>query len=294
MTLFSDKTDFAQHILVRSFLDLDLLEPYIEVALRRKILPFIPLSVIEAIAEDTALMGLLKKAVAHYALPIAIPFLKVHLSNAGINTVSDNKLQNAEWWDVRDMALQSSVIADEALTDLIDELLLTVHRNDLSFLNSYDGIIFKTPDEFYKLTGIGHGYELFQLIMPSIEHIWHTIIVDKIPACVLDDYADRAELLLLLQKAVAFYALADITSSGGVVFTRSGLFVVWEQLPWQKSAVLTDAQLAHLRASYMAKANRFMELIWKYIHLHAVEYPCLADIAPQSRKVITKKSGLYF
>lgn len=292
MNLFADKTDFAKHILVRSLLDLDLIEPYIEVVMRRKIYPFIPNELIDQFGDDSDEMLLLKKAVAHFAIPIAVPFLKVNLSNAGIRNLQDGKLQNAEWWDVRDMALQSAGIADEALSDLITKL--RADNIPLPFLEKFDTLLFSDPAEFYLLTSVGQGYDLFMKLLPIIEQVWLTIIAEQLPDCVLENYNSDEGLQKLLKKAVAFYTLAETTGVGGFAFTNFGLFLMWEQLPWQQSAMLTDRQLSALRETYLNKANKFMALIWKYLKSNAGNYPCLNDYKATEREVIAKKSGLYF
>lgn len=291
MSFFTDNADFSKHILVRSLLDVDLLEPYVEVALETKVYPFIPRSVIDASLADTDLKKLIKRTVAHYTIPIAIPFLKVQLSNAGINTLADGKLKAVSWWDVRDMALQSARIADETLTDLIDKL--KGGGASLPFLDKFKDIIFSGPKEFFQLAGMGQGYDLYNRLLPTFEYVWLAMIKAQLPECVLTEVDSKPELSDLLKKAVAFYSMDEISTRGDMVFTTSGLFVQWEQLPWQQSAILNETQLARLRTGWLKKGNTFMQLIWEYLKKNATDFPCLDEFKPIDRTPIIKKSGLY-
>lgn len=294
MILFTNKKDFQEHILIRSLIDIEYLTPYEEVAIRRKIYPFIPESVITDLKDnEPELYKLLKKAVAHYTIPIAIPMLKVTLTNAGISNPKDSELINAQWWDVRDMALNCAKIADETLTDLIDALLLTPYKSQLEFLDKFNNIIFKSPDEFYNIIQLNGGYDVFIRLLPSIENVWLTILQKQLPKCVFDNLQSHAALYDLIKKATAFYSIADALNSSAFVFTHSGIFIQWEQLPWQKSAVISPAEVLRLSESYYKKGNQMMQLIWDYLRENAAEFPCLDNFKTTERVVIIKKSGLY-
>lgn len=294
MILFEDKEDFRKSILIRNLIDIEHLAPYEEVAIRRKIYPFIPQGVINQIQSKPELYSLLKKAVAHYMMPIAMPLIKVTFSNAGISQLKDGDLKNAKWWDVRDMALQCVQIADQALTDLIDALLFTELKEHLPFLEKFQGIVFKTPDDFFQITQQKGGYDVFMRLIPNIKYVWEYMIKSSLPSCVFDDLENNPELLDLIKKATAFYVASESTSTNGIVFTQGGLFLIWEQLPWQKSALLNDTQLKNYRMSMLQRAKNMMNLIWKLLNSQQDKFPCLQDFKTPERKVHIRKSGLYF
>lgn len=297
MILFETPEVLNQYITLRTLLDIEHLAPYEEVALRRKIYPYIPESVVMDLKKSEvhrAIFHLLRKAVAHYTLPIAVPFLKVILSNTGANNARDGKMMRSAWWDVRDMALMSAQIADEALTDCMEALMKTAYRPKLKFLQTSEQNPFKSPNDFFGLLKIKGGWEVFNTLGPFIEHIWVSIIKDQIKDCALAEIMAEDTLSQWLKRAMAYYAMGDASESEAFAFTGSGIFIKWEQLPWQKSEVLSPMQLANYKNRMYAKGNHFMQLLLKYLKEHKAAFPCFQSAEDDNRKVMVAKSGLYF
>lgn len=294
--MFENKKELNEFILIRNLIDLEYLLPYQEIAIRRKITPFIPADMVEELkTAKPEIYKLIKTAVANYMMPYAIPQIKVLITNSGISNQKDDRRNNANWWDVRDMALNCAKIADEALTDAMDALVaLSDYKNRLSFLKQTENLLFHTPDEFFSLTKINGGYDVFQNLIPTMEHIWLIIFKSKFQNCVLEELHRFPELEQLFKTALAFYTLADAAMANAFVITGSGIFVKWEQLPWQKSEVLSEVTLFKFSERMTQRANEIMHLIMKFIDDNIKDFPCMQNVNDLGRKIHIRKSGIYF
>ncbi|MGP2569970.1 DUF6712 family protein [Ornithobacterium rhinotracheale] len=296
MELFKTKEDLNKEILVRRLIDIEYLTPYEEVALRRKIHPFISAELIDEIKEapeHEKAFSLIKKAVAHYTLPLAMPFIKVNISNFGASNTRDPKTSNANWWDIRDMALSAAQIADDALTDAVNLLKLAPTTHQIASVQT-PGNIFASPDDFFKATNIHLGWDAFSHMSGIIREIWLLLIAKKLKACSIEDIMQNDLLAEWLRACMANYALADEAAAGMFAFTGSKLLMIWEQLPWQKSAVLSPTALAAFRDSRWRRGNEYFRLLLDYLKAHPDDFPCYQDGDDGSRGLIAKKSGLYF
>ncbi|MGV4461161.1 DUF6712 family protein [Ornithobacterium rhinotracheale] len=293
MELFKTKEELNQEILVRRLIDLEYLTPYEEVALRKKVYPLIPESLIQSIKEapeHAKAMALIKKAVAHYTLPLAMPFIKVNISNFGASNVQDPKLNNARWWDIRDMALSAAQIADDALTDAVNLLLLAGQPvTPVSMPSS----IFATPEDFYQATHVRVGWDAFSQLSGIIRDLWLLRLAKKLRACSLEDIAQNALLASWIRACLGNFALADEATTMQFAYTGAQLLMLWEQLPWQKSAVLSPSALAAYRDSKWRRGNEYLRLLLEYLKDHSQDFPCYQQ-DDDTRDIIVKKSGLYF
>lgn len=295
MKLFQDITELNEFIAIRRLIDLNYLEPYEEVALRTFVYPFIPEELLdELIADNPGILKTLKKAVAHYTLPLAIPFIKVIISNSGAQNTNDTKLSKSEWWDIRDMALSSAQIADDALSFTIDSLLKNEdYKDQITFDNQLKSLFPKTPTEFQQLTQLKISYKVFLELIPSMDFLYETIIKDLFEDCVLENLNDHPNLEKQIKTALTHYALADIAESNSFVFTGSAIFIKWEQLPWQKSAVLNSDALNRFTKKMYDRANQCILLAQKYVNENMEDFPCMENKTPIVRKPLLRKSGLY-
>lgn len=296
MVLFQDIQDLNNHILVRKLIDINYLTTYEEVAIRTKINRFISNEVINQIISEpeySEQLKLIKKSVAHYTIPLAIPFIKVLISNSGTSNTKDSRLQKSDWWDIRDMAIQSANIADQALTDAIESLKETPLFSRLEISEKVRNLPFISPLEIRNYTGYKMGYDVFLDAVPTMELVWLSIIQDKYQDCVLDNLNDYTKLENLIKKAAAFYILADMAQSNAFVFNGVGFFIKWEQLPWQKSAIIDEKSVNKYIENLYKKANTYINLANKFIKKNISDFPCM-ETFPTYRKVIKKKSGLYF
>lgn len=293
MPTFTDITEIKTYINVSNNLDIKLLFPYEDTALR-KIYEFIPETELNAIKTNhSKVYRQIKKAVANYMVAFAIPFIKIHLSNTGGGNFDDNKLKKADWWDIRDYGLSAVRVADEALTVAIDELLKTPIKSKLTLHTNNDGV-FTTPQEFSNLYSIGNSWDVFKKLKPIMQYVWRVYIRSRLKHCTTTDLLENTQTKELLQSIVAYYTIAETVSNPTFLFTTSGIVLQWEELPWQKSKVIEPKVLEGLKKSYTIKANELFTILLKYLKENYTEYPCFEYSNPiPVRKSIVKKSGLY-
>jgi len=58
---------------------------------------------------------------------------------------------------------------------------------------------------------------------------------------------------------------ADATAEQGYLFTSTGIVVQYEELPWQKSVVLTDEEKIRFQEGHLRGSERYLTQIWDYL-----------------------------
>ncbi len=294
--IFQNIEDVKEYINVSFNLDLKLLIPYEKEALRY-IGRFVPSSLFPEIeAQYSEAYDLLKKATTNYMLPFAAPFLKVHISNTGINNFDDEKMSKSAWWDVRDYCLSAIKIGDNALSDLIAFLENTPMSDQLTLFER-EGVIkilFATPKDFESIFSIGNSWEVLQKLEPVLYTMLDLYLYDRIQPCTIEDLLDDEKTKDFLKKILGSYAVSEAMRNSLLTATHNGLVLQWEQLPWQKSAVLSEARTRVLVDDFYKRANDLFGLLLKYLAKNATKFPCYSghtDVG--GRKIIKKNSGLY-
>lgn len=293
--IFTDIAEVKKYINVSKGLDVKLLSPYEEEAIRY-IGKVIPEQLFQQIADYPQVYPLLCKAVANYMLPFAAPFLKIHLSNTGANNFDDAKMHKSEWWDVRDYCLSAIKIADNALSDAVELLQDTPLKKKLTLFENESIVaeLFPTPKAFGKVHNIANSWFVFRELEPFIYSAIDIYLLSRLKTCTITDLLANEKLVRMLRDLVAAYALADALIMSNLSATVSGLVLQWEQLPWQKSALLSEERLEKIAENYMERANTLFNRLLEYIKEHPADFPCYqpSERIP-IRKVIEKKSGLY-
>ncbi len=294
--IFQNIEEVKEYINVSSNLDVRLLAPYEREALRH-IGQFVPAALLPRIeADHSEAYDLLKKATANYMLPFAAPFLKVHISNTGINNFTDEKMSKSAWWDVRDYCLSAIRIADNALSDSINELKTTNLADQLTLFNR-EGLVkvlFAAPRDFDSIFSIGNSWEVLQKLEPVLYAMLELYLYERIQPCTVEDLLGDEKTKDLLKNILGAYAVSEALRSSLLTATHNGLVLQWEQLPWQKSAVLTEVRTRVLVDDFYKRANDLFGLLLKYLAKNATKFPCYSghtDVG--GRKIIKKKSGLY-
>lgn len=280
--------------------NLSLIIPHIETSFRKKIYPYISADFLSALKESSEeeekeIADLILKAAANYAVIISIPFIKVKFNSSGIEQYDQEKMKNAPWWDVRDLGLAMVKIADEAFSDA---LTLISKKPDLkaqcNFFTEYSFSALPTPEEFNKIYTINKSMDVYNLLVPVMKRIWQFTILAKIKDCTITEIETNPDLLSLLKDSLAYFSLAYAIRLSQFTFITSGVVIQYEELPWQKSLVITDHAKANLESDFSQIANDAFGSILSYLKDHPEEYPCYQPITPEStRKIIEKKSGLY-
>lgn len=296
--MFSSIHEIQEYINIGRNIDIELLKPYEEEALRyiSKIVPTEIHNEIETTQPEA--YEQLRKAVANYMMPFALPFLKVHISNIGGNNFDDDKMKKADWWDLRDYALSAIKIADNALSTLVAQLQKTELSNKLTlFDKDYDAtnLLFQSPTDFEQIYDIGNSWFVFQKLLPNMEAVWLLYLRGRLKSCTIANLLEDENTKKLLRHIIGYYTLAESVSLSGIVFTTSGIVLQWEQLPWQKSAVIDRKELNQLAELYTDRANRLFAILLDYLRNNIDKFPCYEySTEIPYRKTIAKKSGLYF
>lgn len=290
--MFADIQEIKKYVNISSQLDVKILSPYIEEALRVRIYPYISAEICQKIQAEPYYEWL-KKAVANYAVAYSIPFLKVHLSNTGGNSFSDGKTQKSPWWDLRDLGLSAVGIADRALNEVMQQLYASSFKNEIQ---TFDNPYFKSLWEFQQFYHTDISWEVFAKMKPIFEQSWQLMIAPRLHLCQLSDFENFPPIKRLIQLALAYFSLSEMILLKSFSFSKEGIFVQWEELPWQQSKLLSDGQLDKLYNEFLRRANAFLNealaLIRKEREKDPTLFSCLLPTA-ENREILVKKSGIY-
>jgi len=276
----------------------DRLKPHQETAFRRKIFPYISdeiLTELQASPQKKSTADLILKAGVCYTVVTALPFIKVKVSSFGLDKYADEKLKSADWWDVRDLGLSLVKIADEALSDAIT--LISKDATLTARVDFFKNISFApipTPEEFNNIYSINKSMDVYMNLVPLMRRTWQRSILEKIKSCTIDQLSANADLSFLLKDAVAYYSLAQALKLSQFTFITSGLVIQYDELPWQKSLILSEDQKSKLACEFGDIASDSLGSIIKHLKDHPDDFPCYQpETSIPVRKIIEKKSGLY-
>ena len=292
--MFENIQEIKKYVNVSAQLDVKLLQPYLEEAIRVRIYPYIPKSLCNKLINEPY-YELLKKAVANYAVAYSIPFLKVHLSNTGGNNFSDGKMQKASWWDLRDLGLSAVSMADRAISDVLQILYDSSYASEVSFFNKKG--IFEGLWQFENYYSLNNSWEVYVKLLPVMDRVWQLMIAPRLGVCTIDDLRPYKNVWENLQTATAYFSVAEMIQLGNVSFTMGAMIIQWEELPWQQSKLLSGDDLDKLYKEMTLRANLFLNKAIEIIRLEkkrdANLFACFTNKNIE-REVIVKKSGLYF
>lgn len=277
--------------------DLNLID--FDYGFRTKIEPIISNEMLSAISQqptaDSGMqtaVGLIVKAGVFYSLVLDIPKIKVHLSNYGIGQHEQGKAKNAQWWDVRDLGLSWLKKADECLL----QGLAMIKTMDLSLLSgipffeqSFPLVSFDCLNAVYPLASA----EVFLRISKIIRDLFDELM-SNFQMCMEEFLLYDPALSPLVKKYLLYKALFEAMNTPGLTFLSRGIVVQYEELPWQKSAILGERAFRHLANQYLERAELYLEKIWEYISAHAEEFPCYTPPETNPKvKIIRGKGGVF-
>lgn len=276
------------------------LKPHEETSFRRKIYPYISSDILDELlgSDDNNkknIAELILKAAACYTVVTALPFIKVKISSFGLDKYDQEKMKSADWWDVRDLGLSLVKIADEALSDAIT---LIGKDSDLKsrcdFFISFSFSPIPTPEEFNGIYSINKSMDVYLNLIPLMRRVWQFSVLEKIKSCSIDQLSVNTDLLFLLKDVLAYYSLANATELSQFTFINTGVVIQYEELPWQKSVVLTPEQKDCQKESFSKIASDSLGKIISYLKNNPEEFPCYqSEPISGDRKIIEKKSGIY-
>ena len=223
----------------------------------------------------------------HYSFVLSLPRIKVHLSNYGINQYEQGTTKNASWWDVRDLVLSWLRKADfylaKALNLLAEKQELPFFKRSFSLLpfsetRYYFGEI--SPEVYLRLSDLMRG---------ALDEL-----LSKMKPCEADVLLGDDELRGMIMKYCIEKAIADAAAEQGFLFTSTGIVVQYEELPWQKSVVLTDEEKRIFQFRHIRGSERYLTQIWDYLSIYRDKFPCWSGENSQPKvPIIAKKGGLF-
>lgn len=269
-----------------------------EIAFLQNIFPYFPEAVVLQLQQSTEesyieIYRLINKAAIRYAFVLSIPTIKVQIDNFGILEFNEDKAKQASWWNVRDLGLSFLKAADHYLSDAITKAAAVPDlKNQIPILINSNSII-TTPEELHAIFSINYSPEVYASLIPYLNESVELYLNLKLKPCAVPDLLANPFLKPLIKRAVAFYAFYFASFLNHLTFLKNAVVVQYEELPWQKSVVLSEKEKEAAGARFMAIADQSIESILNYIEIHKDDFPCYQEDHSTYRNVIKKKSGLY-
>lgn len=292
--------DFKDYVGLPKNFGLDVINPHQETAFRKKIFPYISSDFLDELKNsskesDKSISTLVYKAAACYSVIIAIPFIKSKIKSWGIVTNEGDQTKPADWWDIRDIALTLVKIADECLSDALTEIGKDPDlKSKCEFYKSISFSPIPNPQEFNKIYSINKSMDIYILMIPLMQRVWEFSISSKIKNCTLEELENKPVLFSLLKESLVFYSLGNALNLSQFTFITSGVVFQYEELPWQKSVLVSDQEKIRLEKSFLKIATDSISKVLEYLKENKQDFPCYQE-SPQKvgREIIEKKSGLY-
>lgn len=236
---------------------------------------------------------LIEKSAAMYSFVLAIPKLKVYISNFGIEQFNQDKTKTAPWWDVRDLGLSMLKNADRNLSEAIS-LAFKVEelKNILPFFKNANPYI-ATPIEFHTIYSINYSPEVYKMLVPLMERAIHFLLNAKIKPCKISDLIQNENISKWIKQAIVFYALYYASEMPIFTFLNNSVVIQYEELPWQKSVVLEEDRKVRAGQNFLKLADESITAVLNFVKENFIDFPCYATPITPSYFPLKKKSGLY-
>lgn len=236
---------------------------------------------------------LLNKAVIRYAFILSIPSIKVHISNFGIHEFTDNDVKIASWWNVRDLGLSYLKAADKYFSEAITKASkITELKNKIPILKNSNEVI-STPADLNSVFSINFSPEIYFSLVDFLNEGVELFLKPKLESCSITDLIDNKIIGPLIKRTIAFYAFYNASLLPKFLFLKDSIVIQYEELPWQKSVVLTPEQKIQTGCHFLKLAEKSIENILIYLDENKADFPCYTIENKAYRETIKKKSGLY-
>lgn len=257
-----------------------------------KIFPIISEEVFNELKEShSTIFKMIAKAGILYCFVLDIPKIKVHISNYGIVHFEQNKTRNANWWDIRDLGLSWVKKADLYLSAGLYQLSATQYKNRIPFFKTENPLVsFWNFNNYYSLND---SVSVYEKLLPLLQKNYDKLI-ELFSPCGIDTLLEDAFLKNKLAEFVMDRTIIDAMDLPYLSFISTGIALQYEELPWQKSVVISVKDIDFIRQRHISNTGDTMKLIFNYLNAHKDKFPCIGEIKNTSGlKVVTKKSGLY-
>jgi hypothetical protein len=297
---FLTKEDFRNYIQLPRNFDVELLYAFQETCFRTKIFPLFSEELLQQwcvseAPQEQALYQLIAKAAAGYTFLLAIPRLKLHLNNFGIDQVQQEKSKTAPWWDIRDYGLSLVKTSDQALSNAIDLAMKnSIIKAKVKFFETYAGQHIKTPAAFNSIYNINHSVDVYQLMVPIMQRCWLLKIAPLLGPCATTELEAYPEVYDFLKQSLVYFSLYEASNLGHFCFLTSSVVVQYDELPWQKSLILSPQERYATAQNMQKLAGELILAALLLVKNNPEKLPCFKTAkAPSGSSAIAKKSGLY-
>lgn len=257
-----------------------------------KIFPIISEEVFNELKEShSTIFRMIAKAGILYCFVLDIPKIKVHISNYGIVHFEQNKTRNANWWDIRDLGLSWVKKADLYLSAGLYQLSATQYKDRIPFFKTENPLVsFWNFNNYYSLND---SVSVYEKLLPLLQKNYDKLI-ELFSPCGIDALLEDAFLKNKLAEFVMDRTIIDAMDLPYLSFISTGIALQYEELPWQKSVVISVKDIDFIRQRHISNTGDTMKLIFNYLNAHKDKFPCVGEIKNTSGlKVVSKKSGLY-
>lgn len=268
-------TDIRNYLILPNSFDWQLIDQELGFG---KIFKIVPISVYEEISKDTStstkeIFRLLTKAATHYAFILSIPKLKVHISNFGIQEFNQDKIKAAAWWDIRDLGLSLLRVADKCFSDALTLIYKDTTLKEKIPLFKEQNII-STPEELENIYSINYSPEVFILLIKFFKQALMLDVSDKLKSDCITAVLEKQEINSYFKSAIVFYALYYASLLPSFVFLQNSIAIQYEELPWQKSKVLSIEEKLQTGENFKKLAEGNMKIIIDHIKANLEDFPC--------------------
>lgn len=269
-----------------------------EIAFLQNIFPYFPEAVVLELKnseEDSykEIYRLLNKAAIRYAFILSIPTIKVQIDNFGILEFNEDKAKQASWWNVRDLGLSLLKAADKYLSDAITKAAgIEELKAKVPILENGNSII-KTPEDLHSIFSINYSPEVYVSLIPFLNEGIELYLKSKLNPCTTEVLLENKLLNPIIKRALAFYAFYYASFLNHLTFLKNAVVVQYEELPWQKSVVLSEAEKQNAGTRFLQIADQSIETILNYIEANKDDFDCYVASQSIARETIKRKSGLY-
>lgn len=263
-----------------------------------KVFSFVPEDIYELISASTdddqkEIFRLLTKAAVHYAFVLDIPRIKVQISNYGVDQPNQDKTKPAPWWDVRDLGLKYLKTADQSLSKALSLISKNSTLADqIPFFENSNPFI-STPAQFEAIYSINNSPEVYLMLLPLLKRAMQIFLQAKIKPCLVSDLEANPEIKELLSSALAFYALYYAADLPSFTFLNNAVVIQYEELPWQKSMILSENYRARAGQTFLKLAEENVSQIISFIKASPTDFPCYTSTDFVRPIATARKSGLY-
>lgn len=236
---------------------------------------------------------LINKAIARYSFILAIPSIKVHISNFGIHEFGDGETKIASWWNVRDLGLSFLKAADKYFSQALTKASKIPSLKDNILILKNANEIISTPEALESVFSINFSPEIYSLLVDFLNEGTELFLKPKLETCSIDDLITNKILGPMIKRAIAFYAFYNASLLPKFLFLKDTIVIQYDELPWQKSVVLTPEQKLQTGCQFLKLAEKSIENILLYIDSNKTLFPCYKLENKVYRETVKKKSGLY-